>query len=286
MLVRRLESVLDAGRDAWPLTVIRALWDVLWSLEPRRERGPAHEARWLNLAGFLLRPGFGDPGDGIRVERLWRVLGNDLRHPRAVQVRAEMWNCWKRVSGGLNARQQQHLLDLVRPSLTGRGKTKGPKPGPQELREMWQAVGGCERLAASVRGELALVLADAIAKGKATDQEAWALARLGARAPIAGPLNCVVPPRTATGVVERLLAAHPWARPETTAFALAQVARATGDRERDLDPALRERVASRLEQEPDGARLARLVRTVVPLEAREEARLLDESLPAGLRLRG
>jgi hypothetical protein len=242
----------------------------------------------LNLAGFLLRPGFGDPGDEIRVDKLWRVLGAELRHPRAVQCRAEVWNLWKRVAGGLSARQQQHLLDLVRPALTGRGKPKGPKPGPQELREMWQAVGGCERLAPTVRAELAQVVAHAIARGKATDQEAWALARLAGRAPIAGPLNCVVAPRAAAEVVERLLAAQ-WVRPEATAFAVAQVARMTGDRELDLDPGLRERVAARLAREGEGggdaARLARLVREVVPLEAREEARLLDESLPAGLRLR-
>jgi molecular chaperone DnaK (HSP70) len=283
-LMRRLEAALDAGRDAWPLAAIRALWDVLWTLEPKRERSPVHEARWLNLAGFLLRPGFGDAGDGIRLDKLWRVLGTELRHPRAVQCRAEVWNLWKRVAGGLNARQQQHLLELVRPALVGRGRAKGPKPGPQELREMWQAIGGCERLAPSVRADLARAVAAALAKGKGTDQEAWALARLAARAPLAGPINCVVSPRVAQEVVESLVDAA-WTRRDATAFALAQVARRTGDRERDLDAAVRERVALRLERETDGARLARLVREVVPLEAREEARLLDESLPAGLRLR-
>jgi len=283
-LMRRLEGALDAGRDAWPLAVIRTLWDVLWELGAKRERSAGHESRWLNLAGFLLRPGFGDTGDGIRIEKLWRVLGADLHHPRAVQCRAEVWNLWKRVAGGLTARQQQHLLELVRPALTGRGKPKGPKPGPQELREMWQAIGGCERLAATVRAELARVLAQTIAKGRATDQEVWALARLAARAPVAGPINCVVAPGAATEVAEMLLAAM-WTRPDATAFALAQVARLTGDRERDLAPAVRDRVAARLAHEPDGERLARLVREIVPLEAREEARLLDESLPAGLRLR-
>src|SRR5262245_34976859 len=107
-LMRRLEAALDAGRDAWPLPAIRTLWDALWTLEAARARSPAHEARWLNLAGFLLRPGFGDPGDDLRVNRLWRVLGADLRHPRATQCRAEWWNLWKRMAGGLNARQQQH----------------------------------------------------------------------------------------------------------------------------------------------------------------------------------
>jgi hypothetical protein len=283
-LGRRLEGALDAGRDAWPLLAIRALWDALWALEPARARSPEHEARWLNLAGFLLRPGFGDPGDDLRVNRLWRVLSADLRYPRATQGRAEWWNLWKRVAGGLNARQQQHLLQQVSPALLRKGKPRGPRPGPQELREMWQAIGSCERLPSAPRAELADALVADAARGRTTEQELWALARLGARVPIYGPLNCVVPRQRAATAAERLLA-HEWPRPEAYAFALAQIARASGDRERDLEPALRERVARRLEAMPEGARLARVVREAVALEAREEARLLDESLPAGLRLR-
>jgi molecular chaperone DnaK (HSP70) len=283
-LGRRLEAALDTGRDAWPLPAIRALWDVLWTLEPARARSPEHEARWLNLAGFLLRPGFGDPGDDLRVNRLWRVLGTDVRHARATQCRAEWWNLWKRVAGGLSARQQLHLLQQVTPALLRKGRPKGPRPGPQELREMWQAIGSCERLPAPPRAELAdALVADAV-RGRTTEQELWALARLAARVPIYGPLNCVVPQKRAAAAAERLLA-HDWPRPEAYAFALAQLARASGDRERDLEPALRERVARRLEAMPEGGRLARVVREPTALEAREEARLLDESLPAGLRLR-
>jgi len=284
-LTRRLETALDAGRDAWPLPAIRALWDALWPLEARRARSPEHEARWLNLAGFLLRPGFGDAGDELRVGRLWRVLSSELRHPRAVQCRAEWWNLWKRVAGGLSAGQQQALLERVRPALVPRGKAKGPRPGPQELREMWQAVGACERLAAAARTELGEALLAAIERGRATEQELWALARLGARVPLYGPLNAVVPRAVAERWAERLLR-HEWGREEATAFALAQVARATGDRERDLDAAVRERVAARLEGAAGGARLARIVREPVALEEREQARLLDEALPAGLRLAG
>ena len=283
-LTRRLEAALDAGRDAWPLPTIRALWDVLWTLETARARSPEYEARWLNLAGFLLRPGFGDPGDDLRVNRLWRVLSGALRHPRAVQSRAEWWNLWKRIAGGLNARQQQHLHQQVAPALLRKGKPSGPRPGPQEVREMWQAIGSCERLTSAARAELGAVLADEAARRRASDQELWALARTGARAPIYGPLNCVVPRDVAAKWVERLVDVE-WPKPETYAFALAQMARATGDRERDLDAKLRERLARRLEGAPNGARAARLVREVVPLEAREEARLLDEALPAGLRIR-
>jgi hypothetical protein len=282
-LMRRLEEALDAGRDAWPLGTIRSLFDALFELEPRRGASPEHEARWLNLAGFLLRPGFGAAGDELRIGRLWRVLSQDLRFPRAVQGRAEWWNLWKRVSGGLSAAQQQYLLQQVSPALLKRGKVKGPKPGPQELREMWQAIGGCERLPARTRGELAVVLTDGAARGRTTDQELWALARLAARAPAYGPINCVAPRDTAADIVTRLLAAA-WPRPGAYAFAVAQAARLTGDRERDLDTSVREHVATRLAATPEGVRLARLVRSVVELEAQEQARVFDESLPGGLRL--
>jgi molecular chaperone DnaK (HSP70) len=283
-LVRRLEAALEAGRDAWALAAIRPLWDTLFAHEPARGRSAEHEARWLNLAGFLLRPGFGDAGDELRVNRLWRVLGAELRHPRAVQCRAEWWNLWKRVAAGLSARQQEHLLSLVSPALLRRGRAVGPRPGPQELREMWQAIGSCERLGPTVRADLGAVLLAAADRGRATDQELWALARLGARAPVSGPLNCVVPRATAASWAERLLAAA-WPRPDAYAFALGQIARATGDRERDLESELRERIARRLETVPGGTRTARLVREPIALEAREQARILDEALPAGLRLR-
>src|SRR5439155_127042 len=145
-LGRRLEAALGAGRDAWPLAAIRALWDALWPLEPAR-------------------------------------------------------------------------------------------PGPQELREMWQAIGSCERLPAATRAELGALLVNDAERGRASEQELWALARLGARVPIYGPLNCVVPRDAAGAWAERLLAAD-WPRAAAYAFALAQIARATGDRQRDLEGAL------------------------------------------------
>ena len=62
-LPRQLEEILGTTRDSWPLSAIRALWDVLWDVQKGRAKGPEYEARWLNLIGFLLRPGFGHPTD-------------------------------------------------------------------------------------------------------------------------------------------------------------------------------------------------------------------------------
>lgn len=282
-LAKRLESALDAGRDAWPLAVIRPLWDVLWTCEAARARTPDHEVRWLNLAGFLLRPGFGDPGDQLRVDKLWRILSGEPRNARAVQCRVEWWNLIKRIAGGLAAGQQQALHQRLQAGLTKK-KTRGPRPGPQELREQWQAVGGCERLPAQVRTDLAEFLVGDAERGKPTEQELWALARLAARVPVYGPANTVVPRAAAEAMCERLLAA-PWPRPDAYAFAIAQIARASGDRARDLDAGVREKVALRVAVTANGERLARIVREPTALEETEAAKLLDESLPSGLRLR-
>ena len=73
-LTRRLETALGSGRDGWPLGAIRTLWDALLPLERARARSPEHVARWLNLAGYLLRPGFGVAAHAVRIGRLWRVL--------------------------------------------------------------------------------------------------------------------------------------------------------------------------------------------------------------------
>jgi molecular chaperone DnaK (HSP70) len=287
-LVRVLEEQLGAGKDAWPLAAIRKLWDALWEGQPQRAGSVQHEARWLNLGGFLLRPGFGAELDDWRIQQLWKLKTDGPRFPKAPQCRAEWWNMWKRVAGGLTRPQQMQLHAEVAPWLLPRLKSKAKgtaKVGPQEKREYWQLMASCERLSAEVKAELGTALLPAIVTPKCGDVELWALGRLGARAPVYGPLNCVVARDVATHWVEALLASE-WRTPEATAFTLIQLARYVGDRERDLDAALRQRVADRVAPLPAGARAARLLTEVVPLEAQERARILDESLPVGLQLRG
>jgi hypothetical protein len=285
--VRELEAALDSGKDAWPLAAIRALWDALFAGAAGRAASQEHEARWLNLCGFLLRPGFGHALDEWRMQQLWKLYSQGIRFPRAVQCRVEWWGLWKRLAGGLSRAQQQELFTqtapYLLPRLKARSKDKRAVVGPQELREYWQLLASCERLAPEAKAELGATLLPQVGKGKATDAEIWALGRLGARAPFAGPLNCVVPRASVEGWVERLLEV-PWPRPASTNFSAAQQARGVGDRERDLDEGLRHRLAIHLRGLPQGERAARLVTEVVPIEGQERARILDESLPVGLRL--
>ena len=102
-----------------------------------------------------------------------------------------------------------------------------------------------ERLHPDAKADLGEELVRLVEKERASDQEIWALARLGARTLLYGPANCVVRRDTAAVWLERLLR-NEWKKPETTGFMMVQIARCTGDRTRDLDDDVRRRVAERL----------------------------------------
>lgn len=289
MLTRQLEHALGTNKENWPLSAIRRVWDALWECEKGRERSAEHEARWLNLIGFCLRPGFGHSTDEWRLQQLWKIYPRGPVHGNAVQCRVEWWNVWKRVAGGLSRQQQTILYNdtapWLLPKLKNKIKTGRSKVGPQEIREMWQIMGSCERLGVEVKADLGEELLREIEKGKASDQEVWAFARVGARSLMYGPANCTVRHEVAARWVEKLLRPEEWLKPDMIGFALMQIARCTGDRTRDLEVELRQRLADRLSPLSAGQRWAKQVLEVVPLEAREQARILDESLPVGLRIR-
>ncbi len=78
-LPAKLEQTLGLGRNSWPVTAIRKLADRMLELAEGRKRSAAHEARWLNLCGFCLRPGFGFPGDDFRIEQARRIYASGLQ---------------------------------------------------------------------------------------------------------------------------------------------------------------------------------------------------------------
>ena len=71
---------------------------------------------------------------------------------------------------------------------------------------------------------------------------------------------------------------------EQAAFAVAQLARLTHDRTRDLPEALRERAASALARTTGNEAWLKLVREGGELSEIDRGRIFGESLPAGLRL--
>jgi len=290
-LAKRLARASAMSRNQWPASFCRRLWECLMEFESGRRLSPVHEARWLNLLGFGLRPGYGLALDDWRVGETWRVLQGRLAHGRPA-VRCEGWILWRRIGGGLSAGQQQAvaepLLGPVRTlhcQLTG-GKGRGEfSLAISDLAEIWRLLGSLELLPLALKLELGEMLLDLLPKRKLQPVRPamlWALGRIGARVPIHGPLNSVVP-ADAVGAWLRRLVQLATGSPESC-LAVMQMARRTEDRYRDLPDRLREKVLTWMLRNDAAEHFVELVRRGGSLAADEQTMVFGESLPKGLRL--
>jgi molecular chaperone DnaK (HSP70) len=292
-LPRRLEAALDAPRAEWPTGLCRRVWDFLSESADGRLRGPAYLSRWYNLAGFALRPGFGDPLDRYRVEAVWKLItatasGVGTKGPAVPEGGADYWILWRRVAGGLNAALQQALFARLRPVLLPTKGKPAPRPGANELVEMWRAAASLERLDAKTREALGGELVRQLARSPMPTYLFWSLTRLGARVPLYGPLNTLAHPQVVEGWLDALLDFTPATDGDRSgwAFALAQLARRSGLRAVDVGDDYRERVAAALRAAGANAGWVRMVEEVVSAEGEDRSAMFGESLPIGLRLAG
>jgi molecular chaperone DnaK (HSP70) len=295
-LSKALEAALDAPRHAWPTGLCRRLWEFLAEVAEGRRRSPAHLSRWYNLAGYCLRPGFGDPLDKYRVEQLWKMMAAPPRAdagkgargtaPRLTETGADAWIMWRRVAGGLHSSLQQALYDRLRPVLLP-AKGKGiAKPGANELAEMWRAAAAFERLDVKHKEALGAALLKSLRRSPVPTYGFWALTRLGARTLLYGPLNAVVHHQVVEKWLQAILSFEPGNQSERLAwaFCLSQLARRTGQRALDIDDSYRESVLRVLRGQSVPEHWVRMVEEVSELEQEEQGQLFGDSLPIGLRL--
>jgi molecular chaperone DnaK (HSP70) len=285
-LVKDVAAHIDRKRDQWPLGLIRGMADELLDLQNARAVSPQHESRWLNLAGFCMRPGFADGGDPLRMKKIWQLFLQGERHPNHPQVLSEWWILWRRVAGGLTAGQQRQLLQKMTPMLfDAKGKTK--KVSPQLRLELWMAAANMEHLLPRDKIKCARKLLTEIQPKTCRPQHFWALSRLGARELLYGSVDRVVPPAEVLRWIETLLAGR-WPDPKPVGIALAQIARRTGDRARDLESAAIDKVMAWMTADAATEEIftphLKYLRQVVPLARQEESAIFGEALPAGLVL--
>ncbi len=264
-LPAKLEQTIGLGRNSWPLSAIRRLSDVFLEYAEGRKKSAAHEARWLNLGGFCLRPGFGFPGDDLRIEQVRRIYASGLTFQNAVQNASEWWIFWGRVAGGLNRNQQGDIYQRLSGYVLPRGK-KQERINSSLLREMWRCSSSLELLPNGVKNDLGETLINKVKKKDYSASDIWCISRLGARKLFYGPNNQVLPANTVTRWLDVLLKA------EKANDALISLARITGDAARDLSPATIEVVRRALGE--DAHRLES--------EEQDMGRVFGEDLPSGL----
>ncbi|MGJ7582616.1 Hsp70 family protein [Variovorax sp. RHLX14] len=289
----RLERLLGE-RTTWPAALLRTLFGALLQGARRRRRSLQHERSWFNLIGFTLRPGFGDPLDGWRMERMWELFGPGIAHSDDSQQWSEWWTLWRRIAGGLDAAQQQMVYDVIAYYLQPPGGTDIARPeGPsmQALDELLRMAASFERIHLTDKNQFGSWLLQRLQRLHQPQQQGataelwWALGRIGARQPLYASLHHVLPPAIAQDWLAQIATIAPdWAHHEAAAFAVAQIARATGDRARDLPENLRLQIAEQLEAADAAPSWVAMVREVTVLDEADQRRVFGEALPPGLVL--
>jgi len=291
-IVKRLVASSGLERHEWPTSLLRRIAEQLLEWEAGRRRSALHEARWLNLLGYGLRPGYGLAVDDWRVSETWKTIQGKLAFAAAAN-RTESLILWRRVAGGLSAGQQQAVAEpliapvraLHRRLTTGKDRGSEGTFSPHEATETWRLLGSLELLPLSLKTDLGRMLVELLPKKKleaTRSAMAWALGRIGSREPMYGPLNAVLAPDT----VRRWLAAlldEPSYDPAMP-LAVTLLARRTGDRYRDLQPDDRRRALEWLETHQAPQHYRQLVAEGGRLDAEEQGKVFGESLPVGLRL--
>ena len=284
----RLEALLG-NRERWGLATLRPLFDALLRRARGRRRSPDHERLWLGLAGWCLRPGFGEALDGWRIEQLWPIFESGVQHGHDARVNAEWWTLWRRVAGGLDAAAQGRLLDDFAINL--RGDAAGIERPPRLVKGGWDDMvrlgASLERIPPEHKAEIGdWLVAQLGATGAPASRDAWtlwAIGRIGARTPFYGSVHGVVPANKAAQWLDTLLALD-WKQVDGAAGAASNLARLSGDLARDLPAAARERVAARLEAAHAPPSWVTRLREVTLLDDEGERAVFGEALPFGLSL--
>lgn len=294
-VVARLCEAIGTPRSQWPPSLLRAVWTALLQLSDGRRKSPTHEARWLNLAGYCLRPGFGMAADDWRVEETWRTISGRAIHA-APACLAEVRTLCRRIAGGLSAGRQHQLAAAVLPAIrqrvrqaqTGRGRAVPYASGNHEAAEIWRMLGALELLELPLRRELgdtALELHARPGFEPVRNALIWMLGRVGSRRPAYGPLNLIVPVEIAGAWVEKLMKSADLTD-SVVQLTLMQLSRKTGDRFRDLPDSLRARLLDRLRSAGTRDSFLQLIAEGGELEEADAGLVFGESLPTGLRLGG
>ncbi|NOY81106.1 MAG: Hsp70 family protein [Kiritimatiellaeota bacterium] len=284
-VMRDLEEVVGAPRSEWGAALLRRLADWMLDRAELRTQSPEHEARWLNLAGYFVRPGYGFPGDDWRIRRLWRIWPAGPLHPRSARVTTEWWVLWRRASGGLRAGQQQQIAGRLCRDLLPKSSGGGLGP-PKSLayagREMWRCLGALERIPS--RQKLRVLRRLTANAGILKECHWWALARLGARRPMYGPLDAVVRAPDLISLLPKLFEQVRRRPARQALFALAAVCRVCRVRDLDLSAEARERAVQILTAENAPGEWLKQLAEVCDDTRQYRAEFAGDSLPLGLDL--
>ncbi|WP_085343860.1 Hsp70 family protein [Vibrio sp. ArtGut-C1] len=284
-LAKDLEKKLGK-RDEWDFTTLRQLFDTFAQGRKRRRRSEQHEKNWLRLAGFALRPGFGDPTDSWRIEQVWGLYQQNIQFKNH-QGWTDWWVFWRRIAGGLSQEQQETILaDIAKYLHPSAMKNPQSAKAAQDMgyESMVRLSASLEHLEVEDKVLLATwFLSKAINQNQFEQAHWWAMGRLASRTPLYGSQHNVIPREQAEQWLPKLLEQN-WQKEPMIAFAAVMICRKTGDRLFDISDDYREQVLMKLKQSKVPESWVSLVKEVKELSESESKRVFGDALPSGLTL--
>ncbi len=283
-IVKTLERELDSPRDEWPAAALREMADAFLVVPYASLRDSRAEARWLNLCGFCLRPGFGDPADELRVRSVWKMWSAGVNSRTDPQVNAEWWVFWRRIAPGLMVGHQRAIAQDALKILCPNGKYSTKiKTGDQAKAEMWRCVGSLELLEPSRKTPVGELL---LSRGEKMEPfEWWVLGRLGARRLFRASASCVLPPDVVARWLGKICVARERQADPAILFAVSRLAAVTGDRAIDLPEKSLQACKEFLARNQANPQWITHLEGCVDDSSEECAKMLGDSVPHGLSLK-
>lgn len=285
-IMEKLEEALKIPRRDWPPSLMRGLADVLLKLAPQRKLSEEICARWWNLIGFLMRPGFGYPLDDFRMKELWKVILSDLKSSTSREVSIQMWICYRRISGGLSKGQQLQLagelMNVLLPKKASKIEIKS-KADTYPFSEIIRAIASFELIESNIKIRLGKALIFRIVSGAGEAADFWALGRLGARHLLYGSLFNVLSREFCEEWIKDLLDSRLLAD-ERLAFLYGQLAMKTEHREVNISKELVDHIIHQFSGTPYLERLQELLLKENRLTQQERDQVFGDHLPAGLMI--
>ncbi|MDD3468744.1 MAG: Hsp70 family protein [Thermoguttaceae bacterium] len=296
-LMNLLVNAMETPRDEWIPSLLRRIWSQLIEWETSRKKSAQHEARWLNLLGFSLRPGYGVAVDDWRVEETWKYVQGKLIHGTP-SCRIESFILWRRIAGGLSAGRQQTLAEPILKALrqfhsrltskTGQKISGNAEFGQSahEASEMLRMLGAFEQLSTGQKISIGEMLLEIQTKKKCESMRSaifWTLGRLGSRNPAYGSLANVIPQEIAEKWLKRLMSIENVDSSLKNAMVLCSLC--TDDRWRDISLTMRKKVVQWCREHAVEPEQIEHVLSVQKMEESMQTAMLGDALPRGLRIR-
>ncbi len=283
-MMETLEGLLNLPRCDWSLSVLRGLFDALLSMASKRKRNSDMELRWWNLAGFLMRPGYGYPLDDFRIRELWKILLEDFKELKSSEHQIQKWICYRRVAGGLNKGQQTQLANEILASLFPNKTFKITLKSKNDLypyMERIRTLASFEWLEISLKKKIGNAILSRILEKEGNSADYWALGRLGARHLVYGSAANVIPKDQCGAWIQQLLKLPP---SEHLSHLFVQLARKTDYRGNNIPQAIIDDITSIFSHTDHFERLQSLLSQNDALTLVEQEQVFGDKLPPGLML--